>query len=182
MIESIGYTRASDGFFRDGRGQRLSVELSATADDQNTKPLYAVSDDWQRIGVAVDTVSIPRQRASDREYRATFPAFTLQGGGSGVGRLKELHSSQARVPENNYTGGNYSRYSNPEFDAHIERFTSTIPRRERMDALRQVVGHMTDQLSMMNLFYAASTTMVHNRMQNAGRTPSWNAQEWDLAS
>jgi peptide/nickel transport system substrate-binding protein len=182
LIESIGLTRGSDGFFRDAAGQRISVEISATADDQNTKPMFAVADDWQRIGVGVEPVVIAPQRARDREYRATFPAFTLQGGASGVTRLKELHSSQARVPENNYTGGNYSRYMNAEFDAALERFTSTIPRRERVDALREVVRHMTDQLNMMNLFYAAATTMMHNRMRNAGRAPSWNAQEWDVAS
>ncbi len=181
LIEETGHTRAADGLYRDGAGQRLTVELSATASDQNTKPLFAVADYWQRVGVGVDPVVIPIQRQRDREYRATFPAFTLQGGESGVGRLKELHSVQARLPENNYTGGNYSRYRTPEFDALIERFVTTIPRAERMQVLKQVVHHMSDQLNMMNLFYAATTTMVANRLVNVGRAPSWNAHQWDLS-
>lgn len=180
MIEEIGYTKAADGFYRDATGQQLRVELSATAEDQNTKPMFATADSWQRVGIAVDTVSIPIQRQRDREYRATFPGFTLQGGSSGVAAIKNSHGSQSRLPENNYTGSNYSRYANPEFDAMIDRFLTTIPHAERMNALRQVVRHMTDTLNMMNLYYAMSSTMVRNNMVNVPVRVQWNAQEWDV--
>ncbi len=180
MIEGLGYTRGPDGFFRDGAGQRLAVEISATAEDQNTKPMLATADYWQRIGIGVDSVSIPIQRQRDREYRATFPGFTLQGGGSGVAAIKGSHGSQARLPENSYTGSNYSRYVNAEFDASIDRFLTTIPRAERAEALRGVVRHMTDQLSMMNLYYATTSTMVKHHVENVPVRLPWNVQEWDL--
>jgi peptide/nickel transport system substrate-binding protein len=180
MIEELGYTKAADGFYRDPAGQQLRVELSATAEDQNTKPMFATADSWQRVGIAVDPVSIPIQRQRDREYRATFPGFTLQGGSSGVAAIKNSHGSQARLPENNYTGSNYSRYMNPEFDALIDRFLTTIPHTERMNALRQVVRHMTDTLSMMNLYYATTSTMVKNNVLNVPVRIPWNVQEWDV--
>jgi ABC-type transport system substrate-binding protein len=166
--------------FKDSSGQPLVVQISSTNEDQNTKPMFSVADYWQRVGVGVETVVIPIQRQRDREYRAIFPGFTLQGGGSGVAAIKNSHGSQARLPENNYTGSNYSRYQNPEFDALIDRYQSTIPHPERMEALRQVVRHMTDQLNMMNLYYATSSTMLSNRMVNAGRDPTWNVHQWDL--
>ena len=180
MIEEIGYTKAPDGFYRDAGGQQLRVELSATAEDQNTKPMFATADSWQRLGIAVDPVSIPIQRQRDREYRATFPGFTLQGGASGVAAIKNSHGSQSRLPENNYTGSNYARYANPEFDATIDRFLTTISHGERMNALRQVVRHMTDTLNMMNLYYAMSSTMVRNNVVNVPVRIQWNAQEWDV--
>lgn len=182
MIEGLGYTKGPDGFFRDGSGQRLQVEISATAEDQNTKPMFAVADGWQRMGVGVDAVVIPTQRQSDREYRANFPAFTLQGGGGGVASVDRFVSSQARLPERNYAGSNYSRYMNPEFDALVERFLSTIPWNERMQALRAVMHHMTDQLNVLSIYYAASTSMIGNRMVNVGPNPTWNAHEWDVKS
>lgn len=180
IIEGLGHTRDAEGAFRDAAGRRLSVEISATAEDQNTKPMFAVASYWQRIGLGVETVSIPIQRQRDREYRATFPGFTLQGGASGVVAVKNSHGTQARLPENNYTGSNYSRYINPEFDALIDRFLATIPQGERMDALRAVVHHMTDQVTMMNLYYATSSTMAKLRMVNVGPDPTWNAHEWDV--
>src|SRR5207244_4099814 len=108
MIEGLGYVRAADGFFRDGSGQRLSLEVNATAEDQNTKPMFAVKDYWQRIGVEVESLVIPVQRQRDLEYRATFPGFSLSGGPSGVAAIKNQHGSQARLPETRYTGNNYS--------------------------------------------------------------------------
>ena len=181
MIEGLGYAKGPDGMYRDAAGVPLRVEISATQEDQNTKPMFSVADYWQRGGVGVDTVVIPIQRQRDREYRATFPGFTLQGGGSGVLAIKASHGSQARLPENNYTGSNYSRYQNPEFDALIDRFLTTIPHQQRMEALRGVVAHMTDQLSMMNIYYAMSSTMLSNRLV-AGRFPSWNIHEVDIKS
>jgi ABC-type transport system substrate-binding protein len=182
LIESTGHVRGADGMYRDASGNPLRVHISATNEDQNTKPMFAVADNWQRAGVAVDSEIIPIQRQRDREYRATFPAFTLQGGGSGVLAIKASHGSQARLPENSFTGSNYSRYQNAEFDALIDRFLATIPYQQRMDALRAVVQHMTDQLSMMNIYYAMSSTMISNRMVNTGRFPSWNIHEIDLKS
>ena len=109
-----------------------------------------------------------------------FPGFTLQGGASGVAAIKNSHGNQSRLPENNYTGNNYSRYANPEFDSLIDRFLTTIPHTQRMDALRQVVRHMTDNLNMMNLYYATTSTMVKNNVVNVPVRIAWNAQEWDV--
>ncbi len=183
MIQALGFSKGADGMFRDASGQTLSMEINATGEDQNTKPMFAVADNLQRVGVGIETLIIPIQRQRDREYRATFPAFSLSGGPSGVPALIGLHSSQARLPVNSYIGNNYSRYIVPEFDSLIDRFHSTIPQQERMEALRGVVGHMTENLNMINLHYAASTSMINNRLTNIGkgRNPTWNAHEWDIA-
>jgi peptide/nickel transport system substrate-binding protein len=182
LIQSLGYTKGPDGMFRDTSGQPLVVEINATNEDQNTKPMFAVANDLKSAGVGVETLIIPVQRQRDREYRATFPAFSLSGGPSGVPALIGLSSSQARLPSSNYIGNNYSRYMNPEFDALIDRFHATIPHRERMDALRAIVAHMSDNLPIILLHYAASTSMINNRLDNIGkgRNPTWNAQEWDV--
>jgi hypothetical protein len=51
-----------------------------------------------------------------------------------------------------------------------------------MDALRAIVAHMSDNLPIILLHYAASTSMINNRLDNIGkgRNPTWNAQEWDV--
>lgn len=184
MIEGLGYTRGADGFFRDVSNQRPSVEIRATGTDVNQKTMFAVADYWQRIGVAVEQVSVPPQRASDLEYRATFPGFAVQRQGGDLRFLRNFHSAQARVPETRYTGSNNSRYRNPELDILIERYERTIPLDERLRVAGQVVNHVTDRVVELPLFFDAEPFLVANRILGArgaglsSRT-AWNAYEWD---
>lgn len=189
LIQGLGYGRAPDGFFRDAAGQRLELEFRTITGDVNQKALLAVADHWQRVGVEVDPVVIPTQRQPDRPYRATFPAFELLRGTSTVDGINNLHSTAARLPENNYTGTgggtNYSRYRNPEFDALIDRFYITVSRPERMELAGRVVHHMTDQVIPITLFYDSSPAFVSNRLANitdlgGDSTLPWNVHEWEL--
>jgi peptide/nickel transport system substrate-binding protein len=189
-IEALGYARGPDGSFQSG-GQRLVIEARTTAGlEINERTLLAVADYWQQVGIAVETVFIPPQRAGDQQYRATFPGFEVLRAGSDVREISNYRSTAARLPENNYrgTGGtNRSRYMNPEFDALIDRFYATIPRRERMEIAGQIVHHMTDQVLVMGLFYDPLPGFVSNRLLNVSplggeATLPWNIHEWDIAS
>jgi peptide/nickel transport system substrate-binding protein len=190
MLEGLGYTRGADGIFRDTAGQRMAVEVRTTAGDLlREKVLLSVADDWNRVGVAADPFIVPRQRASDQEYRATFPGFELVRQPNTNAAVATLHSRAARLPENNYVGvggTNYARYANPQFDALVDRFFVTIPRADRVRVLADIVGHMTENLTAMGTFYAANPSMIGNRLVNVAArtqqsTETWNAHEWDVA-
>lgn len=63
-----------------------------------------------------------------------------------------------------FVGSNFARYRNPELDSLIERFLTAVPRPERLDLLRQVVYHISDQLNK----WGCSTT----------RKSRWSAPGW----
>jgi peptide/nickel transport system substrate-binding protein len=185
FIEGLGYTKGADGFYRDSAGQRLSVEIRATAGDLNQKAMFAIADYWQRLGVGAEQVAIPPQRASDLEYRSTFPGFNVQRQGGELSFVSNFHSSQARLPENRWAGNNNTRYMNPELDALIDRFETTIPRAERMTVARQAVQHITDQVVELPLFYDAQPALIASRLLNVEGSrgtshTTWNAHEWDV--
>jgi peptide/nickel transport system substrate-binding protein len=182
IMEELGYTRSGDGLLRDRAGELLRSEARASPSPAiHTKALFPVIDYWQRLGVVIDAEVIPEQRARDAEYRATHPAFEVVRQPNGPGAVDRLHSSQAPMPHNRFAGGNRSRYLNPEFDALIEEFNSTIPWAPRMQVLGQIVHHISDQLNAMGLFYDLRTTLVSNRLEHVtAQYPTWNAHEWDL--
>lgn len=188
LVEGLGYQTGPDGTFRDGGGQRLSVEIRTTSGDVvQEHSMFAVASDWQRIGIAVEPVVVPAARRADREYRNTFPAFDLRRQPHRLDTLAEyFYGGNSPLPENNYTGNSYTRYRNPEWDALIDRFTTTVPRAERMQVLRQIVHHMTDQVLVLGLFYDVDITMVAKRLKNVSRASrsggeAWNVHEWELA-
>jgi peptide/nickel transport system substrate-binding protein len=186
MIEGLGYVKGSDGFFRDSANQRLTVELRTTADnDIHRATVLPIADGWQRMGVGVETNIIPIQRQRDREYRANSPAFEMLQQGNDFPSLATHHSREIPLAQNDYTGRSKNRYRNAEFDALIERFYVTIPRTERTQVLSEIVHHVTDQLTMMGLYYLASPTLMRSGLRNADAggdraTQAWNAHEWDL--
>ncbi len=188
LIDELGYTRGADGGFRDGAGQRLTVEIRTTeSNDIQPKSIYPVADAWQRVGVNAEPQITPRQRAQDREYRATFPAFELIRGGSEPRAFRNVHSSEVRTPANLYAGGNYAGYANPELDALIDRYFTTIPRTERLPIIGEIVHHMTDRVVCLGLFYDVEATAISNRLRGAAArhkdsTQAWNAHEWELSA
>ncbi|HZT07711.1 MAG TPA: ABC transporter substrate-binding protein [Chloroflexota bacterium] len=184
MIEGLGYTRSGE-FFRDQAGQPLNVELRTYTVDINQKATLSVADFWQRAGVSVTPNVMSPQAAQNNEYVFTFPAFILQRYTSDLPGLKQLHSSRTPLPENNFRSGNVSRYMNPEFDAMLDTYFSTVPIQQRIQALGQILYHMADQLTQMGLFYDAEPTMLSNRLQNVtarwpSSTQAWNVQAWDV--
>jgi len=188
MIGDLGYTKASDGFFRDAGGERLSVELRTTAQvDLQPAAQLIIADSWQRTGVAVEQMMIPVQRIREAPFRATFSSFELLNGPpNGEEGLGSLHGSRTRLPENNFIGSNYSRYQNPEFDALLDRYFTTIPKQERARALGAVIQHIAENLNEMGLIHIARPVLISNRLVNAGpnastlTTEAWNVHLWDL--
>ncbi len=183
LLDGLGLTRGADGMVRDAAGQRLTLEVRTTRDDLRERLMHPIGDYWRQIGLAQEPVVIPTQAASDRQYRATFPGFELT---RQPAELQRYYSAQIPLPENNFRGGNRIRYNNPEFDALLDRYFTTIPARERGQALAQIVHHMTDQLIIMGIFYTVEPSLVSNRLINVtGRKTEdvrqpWNAHEWDV--
>jgi ABC-type transport system substrate-binding protein len=130
----------------------------------------------------IDPVVLPVQRLSDLEHRTTMPTFEMIRYPNGAENVWRLHSTQAPLPENRFTGTNRSRYQNPGFDTLVDGYLTTSPWNDRMRILGDIVHHISDQLTMMGLFYDVKSFMVANRLK--GFTPSdnatWNAHEWDV--
>jgi peptide/nickel transport system substrate-binding protein len=188
MIEQLGYTRGGDGFMVDGTNRRLTVQIKGNAGDElRRKIVFAVADQWQQVGVEVEPLILPQQRLSDFEYVATFPGWWVTQRPNQLLRLSDLHSAQAPLPSNGFTGANISRYMNPEFDALIDRYFATIPRQERTQIVGQIIHHMTDQALIMGLFYTIEPILVSNRVsgvmaRHSRSTHAWNAHLWDVTS
>jgi peptide/nickel transport system substrate-binding protein len=186
LIEELGYSRGVDGAFRDRAGERLGVNIQTTAQlDIHSKTMYPVADSWQRVGVEVETFLTPAALVSDRAHRATFPSFSLAQNPDDRDSLGNLHSSGIPVQATRYVGINKPRYGNSTLDALLDQYLVTIPRQSRVQVLGQIVGHVSEQLVVMGLFYGVEPTLVANRVLHVApriqdSTQARNAHEWEL--
>ena len=184
MLDGLGLSKGSDGFYRDPTGQPMRMEIRATNGEINPKTMFAVADYLQRVGLAIDTVVIPLQLVNDQEYRAKFPGLIVNGGGGGAAELEAVHSRNIRTAETNYSGANRAGYRDAEMDSLIDRYTTSIPMPQRMELARQITKNATENLPVLPLFFDAWPGAAAARMINAAAagdtTQTWNTQDWDV--
>ena len=184
MIEGMGFSRGPDGVFRDGAGQRMTIEVRATQNDLTRKIMLSVSDALGRVGLPGEPVPIPPSGTTPA-WDYSFPGFRVAPQGHGVDGVYDiLHSSAAPLPERNYRAPNSAKnrgsYVNPEYDALMDRYKVTIPMNERMELLAQIVHMQTDLALVFGLFYNANAILISDRLQNVPRATAWNAHLWDV--
>jgi ABC-type transport system substrate-binding protein len=154
------------------------VEIWASA---QSKQMIATADGWRQAGIDAEPIVLPQQRWNDREYVARFPGFRMNRQPNAIVDLRRFQGPQAPLPENNFVGLNYSRYSNPELDALVDRYFQTIPRGERTALMGEIIRHTTGALNVMGLYHDVQPTLVAHRITGL-TTPAagWNAHLWDV--
>lgn len=184
LIEGFGYQKRADGLYYDAQGQKLVIESRTNAgDDFKDKMLLSTADHWKRAGVDITVNIVPRQRASDREYRATYPGFDLVRQPWDPSRFL---TEESPLPENNWSGNNRTRYSHLELDTLINRYFTTIPLAERRDVIGRIVRIQTEQAVALGVIYDVGPILIGPRLVNVaenlaeGVDETWNAHQWDL--
>jgi len=182
ILDGMGLSRGPDGMYRDTDGQPLAPELRTRAgDDLQEKMVPAVADFWKQVGIGSTQNIFGAQVANDRQFRSTRPAFEVVRQPDGADALPEYLSNATPLPQNNYVGTNRTRYQNPDLDALINRFVTTIPLDARDQVLGQAIHLLTANVVVLGLDFIVDATMVDNRISGVDAdNPAWNAQEWDI--
>jgi peptide/nickel transport system substrate-binding protein len=187
LLENLGYTRGADGKLQDRSGQKLAFQIRTSQGDvTQEKGMFASADDWARLGVEVERFLVPPQRASDAEFRATYPAFDLKRQAGTMDYAKSFHSRGIALPANNYlVSGNNSRYSRPEMDLAIDRYFTTVPWEQRMEVGRQIVNMLSDDVGWIGLYHLVAPGLIPSRVSGmpAAKTEAGQLDaihEWDV--
>ena len=81
---------------------------------------------------------------------------------------------------NNWSGDNYSRYCNPEYDKLWEQATSELDLEARTDIFRQLNDLLVEEAVIIPLIHRAEVVGVSNRLQGVDLTP-WDTRTWNIA-
>lgn len=183
MLEALGYTRGADNLLRDRSGQKLEFQIRTSQGDvTQEKAMYAMADDWARLGVDVERHLVVPQRASDAEYRATYPAFDVKRQAGTFDYATSFHSRGIALPQNNYlVSGNNSRYSRPEMDVAIDAYFTTIPWDQRMEHARRIVNMLSSDVGWIGLWHIIGPVLIPDRIVNMkGDGDLAYIHEWDI--
>lgn len=89
------------------------------------------------------------------------------------------------LPENGWSGQNYTGWCNAAADAAIRTATQTLERETRRAAYRTVQDEMAREVPVLPLFFRAELYAVHAGLENFAPDSSepvhtWNAAQWRL--
>ncbi len=121
LLDEAGWIPGPDGIRRNPAGQRLSVEFLAAAGFRVNELLQAVLQDaWKAVGVEVTLRTEPSRTlfGQTTKHRA-FPGLVMYTWTSNIGESPSLTLGSAMVPSeaNNWSGANFTGFSDSQFDA-----------------------------------------------------------------
>jgi|BarGraNGADG00312_2_1021985.scaffolds.fasta_scaffold19727_1 peptide/nickel transport system substrate-binding protein len=149
LTTSVPYDQAKAKQLLADAGYSSGVKIKLVA--QTTDPVPAVATAWQaqmkQIGVDVSIQQVPvdvfyADKGQDNWYQAAFSVVDY-----GTRAVPNNYFQQALV-----TGGayNYSRWSNPQFDALSKQISTELDPAKRAKLYQQAQAILQDQVPMMN--------------------------------
>jgi peptide/nickel transport system substrate-binding protein len=179
LLEGAGYTLGSDGIYVDADGERLSVRLGRRDPNprrQSTNELAA--EQCKEAGIELtddpsEDFNAVRLPASDYDI-ALFAWVSTP----------LLSSNKSIYVEDG--AQNWNNYKNPELTGLFDQANAEFDPAARADLMNQIDQVLWDDMATLPLFQfqemIAYSDSVQNVIFNGPLGPTWNANEWALAS
>ncbi|MBR0680673.1 ABC transporter substrate-binding protein [Roseomonas eburnea] len=140
------------------QGFRLTLTSPNDRYPNDARTAQAVAQMWTRIGIRTEVQSLPWSAFSARAARQEF-GMRLAGWGSSTGEASyaAINIMGTYNREQRRGASNQGRYSNPQFDALVDRATTIIDDAARERVLHEVVKMGMDDLAVIPLFHLINT-------------------------
>jgi peptide/nickel transport system substrate-binding protein len=156
LLDEAGWTPGPDGIRRNAAGERMSLEFLAGAGFRINELLQAVLQDaWKAIGVEATLRTEPSRTlfGQTTKHRA-FPGLVMYTWTSNVGESPALTLGTSMIPSeaNNWSGANFTGFSDPAFDAAIATSETELDPARRRAAWNTMQHIYAERLPALPLF------------------------------
>ena len=158
LMAEVGWTRGTDGFFRDASGERFAIEVASSAGGKNEQEAALYVDGLRRVGFDASQYILPVAQIDDNELRSTRPGISLRGGG----QVYEYYVDSAiPSPANRWRGDNRPGWSNAEYNRLFTQLEGTFTMNERIQLMAQMERVISvDRALMMNSWESLLNVVV----------------------
>lgn len=186
MLQDLGLRRGPDGYV-DSSGQQLpNLEIRTTATDDLQMAISLVTaSNFESQGIKSSVFPASEQLKSDLAWRSTYPAFEVARQGNDILYMTAFITRNIPTAANNWVGKNRIRDANPEFDALVASYLTTLSRTDRLKVATQMVHHWQDNVLGYQIFSGGYPILVGKTLKNVNwRTAgdSYTTHLWDKAA
>lgn len=173
LLDAAGWT-LSGGVRRNAAGQPLTLDLMTTAGNRTRELVQQVAQNqWKQLGIAVTIRNEPaRVFFGDTVFKRRFPGLALYSWSSAPGDVPRptLHSKSIPSEANNWSGSNYTGFSNARADALIEAIETEMDAARRQALWAELQRLYAEELPQLPLYFRADAHVLPRWLK--GVTPT----------
>ena len=174
LLAEAGWQRGADGMLANTRGDRFTLEYRAQGREEEAVAA-AVADNWKRIGIDPQLVSIPTARTRDHEWMAKFPGIRTHTMvshpvGGAIGRYT---CTRVPGPQNAwlYQTSNPPGYCSQEMETRWKQVEEAFPFAARMGPFKEMMRVALKDLPYLPLFFESEAVAVRSSVVGINRVP-----------
>ncbi|MBE9156092.1 peptide ABC transporter substrate-binding protein [Nodosilinea sp. LEGE 06152] len=190
LLDAAGWIDSNNNGTRDKDGQEMQVVFQTSVNPVRQKTQEIVKQSLEQIGVGVELKSIdasvyfsgdPASRETLDRFSADLQMFATGNTNPDPGAYIQTYTcNEIAQKANNWSGSNYARYCNPEFDALWQQAAATLDPEERQDLFIQMNDLLINDAAVLPIVHRADVSGVSNRLTGINLTP-WDLSTWNIA-
>lgn len=192
LLDGAGWVKGADGVRAKG-GVRMEIVYQTTVAGFRQQVQEVIKKDWEALGAKVELKAIPAgvffsSDVANPDTSAKFFADVEEYGNGYSDPDPEVYlgaytSAEIKTKAAGWRGRNYSRYSNPAYDALYETLTKEVDLAKRKDLIIQMNDILVKDVVVFPLAaflrpVSAKAKDLKGPIANAWEGDLWNIADW----
>ncbi|BAQ60303.1 oligopeptide ABC transporter [Geminocystis sp. NIES-3708] len=191
LLDEAGWKDTNGNGIRDKNGVEMKVLFQTTVNPLRQKTQAIIKQSWQSLGIEVELKTIdasvmfssdPSNNDTVERFQADAQMFTTGNNNPDPIPYFKVYTCD-NIPQkiNNWSGDNYSRYCNPEYDALLQTVITELNPEKRAIIFKQLNDMLINQVTVIPIIHRADVVGIANNLQGVELTP-WDSRTWNIAT
>ncbi|NET30380.1 ABC transporter substrate-binding protein, partial [Okeania sp. SIO1I7] len=192
LLDEAGWVDTNGNGIRDKDRVEMRVLFQTSVNPVRQKTQTIIKQGLKSIGVDVELKSIdatiffsgdPASTDTLNHFYADLQMFTTGNlNPDPANYMQQYMCDQIAQKSNGWSGGNYPRYCNPEYDALWQKSQTELDPEKRRDLFIQMNDWLINDVAVLPIVHRAEVAGVSNSLEGVNLTPwdrnTWNIMDW----
>jgi peptide/nickel transport system substrate-binding protein len=190
LLDEAGWKDTNNNGIRDKNGVEMKILFQSSVNPARQKTQELIGQSLTKLGVGIELKSIdssimfssdPGNTDTIAHFSADWQMFTTGNVSPDPQIYMKVYTCKERsTPENNWSGNNYSRYCNPQYDALWEQARKEIDPQKRAQLFIQMNDLLVNDVAVIPIVHRAEVMATSNQLTGLDLTP-WDRKTWNIS-